>query len=205
MPRASAADAAKTAHRILQTATAHFAEHGFAAASVDAIASAAGVTRGAVYHHYASKTGLFSAVIAAQQDAIATAIANATDGIAPPEALRTGSHAFLDAITHGSAARLLLVEGPAALSWSQWRAHDARGPAGELRTGLSEAGIRPELLDALTAALSGAMNELALWLSERAKDTAARKAAHAALDVLLNAVPVSEHRKGPEPKPGTLN
>ncbi|WP_300267935.1 TetR/AcrR family transcriptional regulator [Microbacterium sp.] len=204
MPRASAADAAETARRVLQTAAAHFAEHGYANTSIDGIASAAGVTRGAVYHHYASKSGLFSAVVAAQQDAIATAIANATDGVAAHQALRTGSHAFLDAITQGSAARVLLVEGPAALSWSQWRAHDARGPAAELRTGLAEAGIRPEILDALTTALSGAMNELALWLSERTSDTAARKNAHAALDVLLNALPVSEHRKGPEPQPGTL-
>ena len=54
MPRASAADAAETAHRILDVATAHFAEHGYAAASVDELARAAGVTRGAVYHHYTS-------------------------------------------------------------------------------------------------------------------------------------------------------
>lgn len=189
MPRASAADAAATARRILEIATAHFSERGYAAASVDDIATAAGVTRGAVYHHYASKPGLFSAVAVAQQESITAAIIKATDGIEPQAALHTGSHAFLDAITQGAAARVLLIEGPAALSWAEWRQHDTEGPAAELRMGLAEAGVSSGLIDALATALSGAMNELALWLSERPSDAAARDHAHEALDLLLNCIP----------------
>ena len=80
MPRASAADAAATARRILEVAGAHFAEHGYAAASVDEIARAAQVTRGAVYHHYTSKPLLFAAVASAQQELVADAIMSATAG-----------------------------------------------------------------------------------------------------------------------------
>lgn len=188
MPRASAADAAATARRILEAATAQFAEHGAAATSVDDIARSAGVTRGAVYHHYTSKPGLFAAVAAAQQRHIADAIFAATDGQDAAAALRSGSHAFLDAITRGAAARLLLVEGPAMLSWAEWRRGDSEGAAALLREGLAEAGAAPGLLDAMTAALSGAMNELALWLSERPADDAARMSAHGSLDQLLDAV-----------------
>lgn len=186
MPRATAADAAETARRILDVATAQFAARGFAAASVDDIAQAAGVTRGAVYHHYSSKPGLFAAVAAAQQARVADAIVAAT--VEQGTALRDGSHAFLDAITDGDSARILLVDGPSALSWEEWRRLDEQGPAAELRTGLAEAGVAEALLGPLTAALSGAMNELALWLSERPDDAAARTRAHEALDRLLDAV-----------------
>ncbi|ALX66470.1 TetR/AcrR family transcriptional regulator [Microbacterium sp. XT11] len=188
MPRASAAEAAATARRILSVAAEHFSAHGYAAASVDDIARAADVTRGAVYHHYSSKPGLFAAVARAQQQEVADAIVAATEGSGPEPALRVGSHAFLDAITAGAAARVLLVDGPAVLSWEDWRRLDADGPAAELRTGLAEAGVAAPGLDALTAALSGAMNELALWLSERPTDAAARGYAHDALDRLLDAV-----------------
>lgn len=188
MPRASAAAAAETARRILEVATAHFAEHGYAAAAVDEIARTAGVTRGAVYHHYVSKPQLFAAVATAQQQRITEAIVAATVDSAPDAALRDGSHAFLDAITDGTASRILLIDGPAALGWEHWRRLDAEGPANELRAGLREAGTAQALLDPLTAALSGAMNELALWLAAHQDDAAARRHAHRALDSILASV-----------------
>ena len=186
MPRASAADAAETARRILETATAHFAEHGYASCSVDDLARAAGVTRGAVYHHYASKPGLFAAVATRQQELVAEAIVAATRDSTPQAALREGSHAYLDGITGRTAARVLLIDGPSVLGWEEWRRLDAEGPERELRSGLREAGAPPALLDALTAALSGAMNELALWLAVRPDDAEARRQAHRALDALLD-------------------
>jgi AcrR family transcriptional regulator len=188
MPRSSAADAAETARRILDVATAHFAEHGYAAASVDEIAQAAGVTRGAVYHHYSSKPLLFAAVAAAQQEVVAGAIVSATADSTPGAALRDGSHAFLDAITRGAASRVLLVDGPAVLGWQQWRQLDADGPEQELRTGLGDAGVSPALREPLTAALSGAMNELALWLAAHPNDADARERALGALDGILDSV-----------------
>ncbi|WP_292761958.1 TetR/AcrR family transcriptional regulator [Microbacterium sp. UBA3486] len=188
MPRASAADAAETARRILETATTHFAAHGYATASVDEIARLAGVTRGAVYHHYTSKPLLFRDVAAAQQQSVADAIRDATEDSAPDAALRDGSHAFLDAITRGAASRVLLVDGPAVLGGEQWRRLDADGPEQELRTGLREAGVSPALVDPLTAALSGAMNELALWLAAHPDDADARSEAHVALERILDAV-----------------
>jgi AcrR family transcriptional regulator len=189
MPRASAADAAETARRILAVATMHFTDVGYAKASVDAVARAAGVTRGAVYHHYASKPGLFAAVAAARQQAVADAIVLATEGQMGADALRTGSHAFLDAITSDGSARILLIDGPAALSWEEWRRLDAEGPAATLHEGLAETGVPDALRAPVAAALSGAMNELALWLSERDDDPDARTQAHATLTLLLSPLP----------------
>lgn len=188
MPRASAADAAETARRILEVATTHFAERGYAAASVEDIAVAAGVTRGAVYHHYDSKPGLLEAVASALQKHVADTIEAAAEHSHVDASLRSGSHAFLDVITEAHTARILLVDAPAVLSWATWRRMDDENSAVHLRDALTATGIPTALLGATAAALSGAMNELAVWLSEQPPDAASRAHAHEALNRLLDAV-----------------
>lgn len=101
--------------------------------------------------------------------------------------LRAGCHAFLDAATTGSTARILLLDAPAVLGWAVWRELDAGASQVHLRAALGELGVTEELLDALTVQLSGAMNEAALWLAEQ-EHPGAREQAHAALDRLLYAV-----------------
>ncbi|MFD7310979.1 TetR/AcrR family transcriptional regulator [Promicromonospora sp. NPDC059942] len=189
MPRASAAAAAHTARQVLDSATDLFAERGFAAVSLDDVAHAAEVTRGAVYHHYRNKQGLFLAVAARLQAQVADAVVAAADGAGKDarEQLRAGSHAFLDAITAGPALRVLLVDAPAVVGWAEWRRLDEANSAAHLREALREVGIADDLLDALTAQLSGAMNEAALWVAQQPDQAASAPQAHAALDRLLAA------------------
>lgn len=190
MPRATASAAAQTSRRILDVAVELFAERGFAEVSVDDVAAAAAVTRGAVYHHYASKLGLFRAVAEHVQAGVADEVARAADaaGDDARAQLVAGSHAFVDAITRDAAARILLVEAPAAIGWEQWRALDAAASERHLREALAAAGVPDDLVDAATAQLSGAMNEAALWLA-RSTDAHASERAHRVLDALLAAVP----------------
>lgn len=187
MARASAADAARTAQRILESANELFAARGFAEVSLDDVARAAGVTRGAVYHHYDNKTGLFTAVAARVQSDVAQAVVTAAAhaGAAPGDQLRAGSHAFLDAITRGAAVRILLIDAPAVIGWQEWRRLDGENSAIHLRDALRDVGVAEELLDASTAQLSGAMNEAALWISRQDDAHTARARSHAALDALL--------------------
>ncbi|MFI8524833.1 TetR/AcrR family transcriptional regulator [Promicromonospora sukumoe] len=199
MPRASAAAAAHTARQVLDSATDLFAARGFAAVSLDDVAQTAEVTRGAVYHHYGNKQGLFLAVAARLQAQVADAVVAAADGAGKDgaeadgvradarEQLRAGSHAFLDAITAGPALRVLLVDAPAVVGWAEWRRLDEANSAAHLREALREAGIADDLLDALTAQLSGAMNEAALWVAQQPDRASAAQQAHAALDRLLTA------------------
>lgn len=70
MPAANKANGAagrnrgdETRARILATATRHFARHGLSGARVEAIAARAGVNIRMVYHHFASKQGLYLAVL----------------------------------------------------------------------------------------------------------------------------------------------
>lgn len=188
MPRASAADAALTAEQVLDAATALFAAGGFASVSLDDVARAAGVTRGAVYHHYRSKPGLFRAVAARLQTQVAAAVVATADREAGAvEQLRSGSHAFLDAMTAAPAVRILLIDAPSVIGWEEWRRLDAENSGAQLREALRDAGAPAELIEAMAAQLSGAMNDAALWIAQHDTPAAAREQAHAALDRLIAA------------------
>lgn len=189
MPRATAAVAAQTARRILDSASELFSSRGFSEVSLDDVAQDAGVTRGAVYHHYRNKAGLFVAVAARLQSAVARAVVAAAEEAGPQsgEQLRAGSHAFLDAITSGPAVRILLIDAPAVIGWQEWRRLDAENSARHLRDALRDVGVPNDVLDASTAQLSGAMNEAALWTAQQAHPDLAREQSHVALDRLLAA------------------
>ena len=147
MPRASAADAARTAARILQSASCLFATRGYAQVSLDDIAHDAGVTRGAIYHHYQSKKGLFSAVAARLQAEVAEAVVAAAEA-SPSEQLRAGSHAFLDTITSRDFARILLVDAPSVVGWQEWRRLDDENSVAHLREALLNVQVPESLVDA---------------------------------------------------------
>lgn len=187
MPRASAAAAAQTAQQVLEVATDLFASRGYAAVSLDDVARDAGVTRGAIYHHYGSKAGLFGAVTAGCQSGIAEAVVEAAGkaGADPAAQLRAGSHAFLDAITTGATVRILLIDAPSVMGWEAWRQMDAEYSAAHLREALQNVGVTVEHLDATTVQLSGAMNEAALWIVQHDDAVSAREQAHVVLDRLL--------------------
>lgn len=70
MPRATAHEAEETRREILDTALPIFAKRGFAATRVSDIAAAVGMTRGAIYGHFESKTDLFLEIIRLSQEPI---------------------------------------------------------------------------------------------------------------------------------------
>ncbi|MCB0911156.1 MAG: TetR family transcriptional regulator [Propionibacteriaceae bacterium] len=187
MPRSSAAVAAATARHVLDVATSEFAVHGFAEVSLDTVAREASVTRGAVYHHYRSKVGLFHAVTTRLQERVAASVVEAAEGAGPSAAdrLRAGCHAFVRAATAEPVARILLVDAPAVLGWSEWRRLDAENSGTHLREALADVGVADDDLDATVASLSGAMNELALWVCEQPAATTALVRAGRVLDRLL--------------------
>jgi AcrR family transcriptional regulator len=101
-----------------------FAERGYAEVSTEEIVRATGVTRGALYHHFAGKMELFRAVYeSVEQELVerigASALASAED---PLQALHAGAQAFLDACEDPAVQRIALLDAPAVLGWEQWRA-----------------------------------------------------------------------------------
>ena len=190
MARSSAEVAALTRRRVLDHAIEMFDRNGFAGTALDDVARAASVTRGAVYHHFVSKKGLFVAVMEALQAEVAQEVERRAHeaGDSALDQLRAGSHAFVDAITRQPRLKILLIDAPAVVGWRTWRDHDAAHSMRHLREGLEQVGVPEALLDAVTVQLSGAMNEAALWVAEHDGDELAREKTREALDVLIDAL-----------------
>jgi len=150
---------------LIEAARALFVSKGYGDTSTPEIARAAGITRGALYHHFADKRDLFRQVLAREALAVAADIeAAAPEQLGPREALLQGSEAYLDAMTVPGRTRLLLVDGPAVLGMAEAMAIDDANAAQSLREGLKRAGMgRGEVsVDALSQLLSAAFDRAAL-------------------------------------------
>lgn len=111
-----------TRNALLDEATTLFAERGFAATSLEDIASATQVTRGAVYHHFANKRALFETVLERLESlALQRIAAAAAEKDDPWDAAMAGIDAFLDNNCDPVYGRLVWQEGPIALGWTGWR------------------------------------------------------------------------------------
>lgn len=170
MARATKEQSEQTASRILATAHDAFAVQGYSAVGLEDIATAAGVTRGAVYHHFQSKSGLFRAVHAETQRRVGQAVDEATATITDPwEALEVGCRAFLAASVRTESRQIMLIDGPSVLGWDVWRAEDADNSGRLLLAVLTELEADGFLdmvsVAAAHALLTGAMNEAALWIA----------------------------------------
>src|SRR2546422_2953108 len=100
-----------------------FAARGYAAVATEEIVRAAGVTRGALYHHFAGKVELFEAVYEDVERRLveqiaASALSSASDPLA---ALHAGAQAFLDACEDPAVQRIALLDAPSVLGWERWR------------------------------------------------------------------------------------
>ena len=164
MARATKEQSELTAQAIRSTALRLFAELGYADVGLERVAELSGVTRGAVYHHFGSKLGLFTAVVDDAQSVVAAAVAEAAPDDGWP-AIEAGSIAFMRAVVDPSVRRVLLVDGPAVLGWTAWRSLDAAHSGRLLADGLGaldDLAVDPA---AAAALLNGAMNEAALWIA----------------------------------------
>ncbi|HEU5142199.1 MAG TPA: helix-turn-helix domain-containing protein, partial [Solirubrobacterales bacterium] len=101
-----------------------FAERGYAGVGTEEIVQAAGVTRGALYHHFPGKRQLFDAVYEQLEIELAQRIAAGAleaGAASPLEAMRAGAKMFLDACVEPEVQRIALLDGPSVLGWDRWR------------------------------------------------------------------------------------
>ena len=169
---------------LVRTAGTLFGRDGFAATSLEAVADAAGLTKGAVYHHFAGKTDLFRAVFVRQEQGLAEHIgAAAADAGNPRSALRTGCAAFLQACLDPAVRQIILLDGPAVLGWQEVRAIEDDYLVALLRQGLTRAHPTGDV-DARTHLLLGALCEAGMLL---ARDPDALPALAAEVDILISA------------------
>lgn len=141
---------ARTRAALIDAARALFAERGYAATGTEDIVQAAGVTRGALYHHFVDKQDLFLAVyINLQNDLRDRIIAAAqADPEAPAwERIHRGVHEYLDHSMEPTVQRIVLVEAPAVFGWQRWREIDSEYALGLLKGAMSNAREEGLLID----------------------------------------------------------
>src|SRR5271165_7379361 len=121
--RTQAERAAETREALVTAARSLFAANGFADVSLETIVRTAGVTRGALYHHFADKTELFAAVFEQVEGEVAERMGDAiaaTEQTDPVDVMRLGADFWLDACADGEIQRIVLVDAPAVLGWTRW-------------------------------------------------------------------------------------
>ncbi|MEU4230524.1 TetR/AcrR family transcriptional regulator [Nonomuraea sp. NPDC026600] len=160
----------QTKRTLLRESRRLFASRGYGAVGLAEIVHAAAVTKGALYHHFDSKTDLFRAILQQVQQEVAQKVAATAQAHDDPwEQLTAGCRAFLTASTDPDVQQIMLIDAPAVLGWSEWRAMDESASAHHLAEALTtliqQGTIAPQPVEPLTHLLSGAMNEAALWLA----------------------------------------
>ena len=189
MPRLTQAERTEaTTGRLLAAARELFGRDGYTATSIDTVAAAAGMTKGAAYHHFTNKGALFQAVfVRVQEDVAAELEAAAADEPDPWSALRRGCRTWLERCLDPHFRQIALLDGPSVLGWAQVReiqsGHTLRvltdglraaaaGTAGDLTArshlafgALCEAGLLLAKSDDPASALPGVLAEAELMLA----------------------------------------
>jgi AcrR family transcriptional regulator len=189
--RTQAERSATTQGALVRAARELFARDGYAATGREAIVEKAGVTRGALYHHFTDKEGLFRAVVAELEAEVMSQIAEAAmKGDNVLEKLRLGTLAYLDAALDPAVQRICLLDAPAVLPpevrYEIMEAH-ALGMVREVLSWAMESGeIRKQPLEPLTHVLLAAIHEAALYVARSPDHAAARAEVGVTVEQMLD-------------------
>jgi len=161
-----------TRDAILAAAHRQFGEQGYGNVTIDQIAAEAAVAKGAVYHHFSTKTDVFEAVLRGVAATIVVdvhaALAQQTDIMA---AMSAGNRAFFASCAKPQTAQIFLRDGPSVLGWRRWREIDADYFGGMVKAGLMSAmalgAIAERPIDPLVGLILGAVTEAAIDCAQK--------------------------------------
>ena len=181
---------AQTRGAILKAAQALFGAEGFAATTMDQIAQASGVAKGAVYHHFPSKEAVFEAVLEEVSLAVqARVLAASRDRADVLAAMAAGTRAYFEACSQGPTGRIMLQDGPAVLGWRRWREIDEAHFGGDigkvLQAAMRQGLIADQPVEPLARLVLGAVTEAALACGQAEDPAAAGRSYAEAFEALL--------------------
>lgn len=182
------ADATRNA--LIDAARALFSDRGYAASGTEQIVREAGVTRGALYHHFRDKRELFQAVFEqVEAEFAATARAQWSADADSWTNLVAGCNAFLDTCLQPDVRRIVLLDGPSVLGRDTWRSIEEQYAlaliAGALRNAMREQILPRQPVAPLAHLLLAAVNEAGLLIAQSDDTANARKEVGAAFEALL--------------------
>src|SRR5688572_5342693 len=178
--RTQAQRSEQTRGALIAAARQLFAARGYAEVGTEEIVREAGVTRGALYHHFEGKRDLMRAVYEQLEAELSAEFATQiTPGADPLTVLREGAETFLDQCLEPEVQQIALLDAPAVLGWDEWREINARYALGlieaVLNHGIETGDIREQPVRPLAHALIGALDELAMLVA-RSDDPKATRA-----------------------------
>ncbi|WP_328712854.1 helix-turn-helix domain-containing protein [Nocardia salmonicida] len=173
--RTQAERSASTRAGVIRAGRELFGQFGYGAVSTIAVAEAAGVSRGALYHQFGEKRDLFEAVFEDLErslvEVIATAVAEAR-AEDPIASLIVGCLAWLQASTATEVRRIALLDAPAVLGWARWREIELRHTIGLVENAMAGAmaagRVRKQPVRPLALVVVGALDEAAQYLAHSA-------------------------------------
>lgn len=177
--------------QLLEIAARLFTERGYEATSITDVLRRAKLSRGAFYHHFASKEALFEAVLEMVEEHVGMTLREAAAGASDPvEAIRIGCRAWLDmAADDREVVQITLVDAPSVVGWERWREIDERHGLGLLIGGLAATDRIPdEILDATAHLLHAATLEAALIIARSGPRSSQAASAREALDELVERI-----------------
>ena len=191
-----------TRSALISAARTLFAADGYGATSTEAILSRTGMTRGALYHHFADKQALFEAVCeqlhVEGEEIIVTHADAAPDAF---EALVDGCLAFLDFMVRPDVRRILILDAPGVLGWAKWNEMDRRHGFGQLVQGVEAASAQGLLQtdgEMLAVMINGALNYGVVWAGQSDEPGALRRLKAGFVDMMESI------RSGPTPGDGQV-
>jgi AcrR family transcriptional regulator len=183
-PKRTSAEAAETRARLVEVGRELFGSGGFTATRATDIARRAGVTRGALLHHFVDKEGLFAAVLESVEEEVAARLMTAAlAGSDPLEWLQLGFDAFLTECLDPAITQIMLIDGPSVLGWEAWHEIDSRygyQPVLDTVSAAVAAGLlESDDPESLASLLLGALSEAGTVISrsDSPEETRARMAA----------------------------
>lgn len=178
--------------KLVSAAREAFETRGYPGASLDEITKAAGVTKGAFYHHFADKKAMFEAVFdVVGEELIARIAAGEKDGDAW-DMMRSGCMTYLDAVADPKLQQVFLRDGPTVLGWGCWQERERALGLGLVTAGLLEARktgrIAPADVEALAILLHGALCEGARSVAEAKDPKCALAGVRQGVNLLLDGI-----------------
>lgn len=191
--RTQAARSDATTSDLVRAARRLFGSLGYAATSIDAIAAAAGVTKGAAYHHFDGKVALFrAALIAELEETAATLERSALQERDGWEALRRGCRTFLEHCLDPGFRQIVILDGPSVLGWEVVRGieygHTLRVLLDGMRLAAAQGQLAEGNLPARAQLVFGALCEGGMLLARSADPAAELPSVAAEADLLLEAL-----------------
>ncbi|APS36850.1 MULTISPECIES: TetR/AcrR family transcriptional regulator [Serratia] len=180
----------ETRQKLVAAARQQFGSVGYAETVMDELTAQAGMTRGALYHHFGDKKGLFLAVVQeidAEMDARLAAIsANAPDEWS---AFAGRCRAYLAMTIEPQVQRILLRDSPSVLGAEHLQASRLQCIASMtnmLQKLMEQRTIATTAPEVLAHLINGGLMDAALWIANQQDEKIALEQALAGLTLLLN-------------------